>query len=377
MNVLILTPDRVGSTLLQRLITVYMNFHEFDQPVINLHELTNGLIKYYNSRFNTEVLGKPNTGRWGYFQSLEEIVELLASVPHYKTTRLAHYHINARKDSPRDQTRFYQYLNDNFFIISAQRQNLLEHALSWVIYTHSKKLNVYSAAEKIHTFANIYRNRIRVDHENMIKYLNAYKDYLAWTNDNFAVASYFNYERDLPAIEQYILTLPIFNSQPRLSWKDCFGIEFQDWNRCHYLNSDISGLGKQLQNHNALQIGWEKHQKIESTSSEMIQTNLSQGDREFLSQQQSNYDKVKTAIRTLVDDKVLVTPVPIKLQTLLEKRLIIENFDDCVRWFNDWHSMTGIGNPYTDENLSIAMSREIKQWHRLDVEESVVPRIQM
>ena len=55
MNVLILTPDRVGSTLLQRLITVYMNMHNFDQPVINLHELTNGLIKYYNSRFNQEL----------------------------------------------------------------------------------------------------------------------------------------------------------------------------------------------------------------------------------------------------------------------------------------------------------------------------------
>lgn len=63
MNVLILTPDRVGSTLLQRLITVYMNFHEFDRPVINLHELSNGLVKYYNPAYQREVLGKPN-GSW-------------------------------------------------------------------------------------------------------------------------------------------------------------------------------------------------------------------------------------------------------------------------------------------------------------------------
>ena len=42
MNVLILTPDRVGSTLLQRLITVYANLNENQQPLtINLHELTN------------------------------------------------------------------------------------------------------------------------------------------------------------------------------------------------------------------------------------------------------------------------------------------------------------------------------------------------
>jgi hypothetical protein len=39
MNILILTPDAVGSTLLQRVLTMYMQFHEFDRPVINLHEL--------------------------------------------------------------------------------------------------------------------------------------------------------------------------------------------------------------------------------------------------------------------------------------------------------------------------------------------------
>ena len=60
MNVLILTPDAVGSTLLQRLITIYMQFHQYDQPVINLHELTNGLVKYYNPTFDQDVLGKKN-----------------------------------------------------------------------------------------------------------------------------------------------------------------------------------------------------------------------------------------------------------------------------------------------------------------------------
>ena len=35
MNVLILTPDAVGSTLLQRMLTIYMQFHDFNRPVIN------------------------------------------------------------------------------------------------------------------------------------------------------------------------------------------------------------------------------------------------------------------------------------------------------------------------------------------------------
>jgi hypothetical protein len=376
MNVLILTPDRVGSTLLQRLITVYMNMHEFDQPVINLHELTNGLIRYYNSRFNTEVLGKPNQGKWGYFQTLEQIVEMLASVPHYKTTRLAHYHVLARGDSRGDQTRFYQYLNDNFFVISAQRRNLLEHALSWVIYTHSKQLNVYSTEEKIRTFANIYQNQIRVDQESLIKYLNAYKRYLDWVNDNFSVASYFSYERDLPEIEQYILGLPIFSNQPRLSWQDHFGIDFSDWNQCHYLNSDISGLGQRLEQQPRLQLGWEKDAKLLPTVATAIASNLTLGDQQFLTQHSDNYRRVHQAIDSLVADKVLVTPIPIKLQTFLEKRLLIQNFSDCVRWYNDWHANSGLGEPYTDEILSAAITREIKQWHRLDAAKSAQPRIQ-
>ena len=116
MNVLILTPDAVGSTLLQRLITIYMQFHDFDRPVINLHELTNGLVKNYNATFKQEILGKKE-GAWGYHQNLAQIVELLAGVDHYKTSRLAHYHILRRQDSLSDQLSFYQYLNDNFYII--------------------------------------------------------------------------------------------------------------------------------------------------------------------------------------------------------------------------------------------------------------------
>ena len=41
MNFLILTPDGVGSTILQRLVTMALYLEK--QPVMNTHELTNGL----------------------------------------------------------------------------------------------------------------------------------------------------------------------------------------------------------------------------------------------------------------------------------------------------------------------------------------------
>jgi len=41
MNILILTSDPVGSTLLQRVLTVYANINETNKLSVNLHELTN------------------------------------------------------------------------------------------------------------------------------------------------------------------------------------------------------------------------------------------------------------------------------------------------------------------------------------------------
>ena len=109
MNVLILTPDAVGSTLLQRMLTIYMQFHAFDRPVINLHELTNGLARYYSPEFNQELVSKHTVEKWGYHQSLEQVVEMLSSVDHYKTSRLAHYHLVRRGDSIAEQIPFYNY----------------------------------------------------------------------------------------------------------------------------------------------------------------------------------------------------------------------------------------------------------------------------
>jgi hypothetical protein len=365
MNVLILTPDRVGSTLLQRLITIYMQFHEYDRPVINLHELTNGLIKYYSSVFNDEVLGKGQGDQWGYYQSLPEIRDLLKSVKHYKTSRLALYHLINRQDSLEHQLEFYRYLNENFFIISARRENLLDHVLSWGINVHSKKLNVYSTEEKYTTFADIYKNKIVLDKENIFKYLDRYKKYLSWCDDHFDIGSYFYYEKHLPKIEEYILQLPIFNNQTqRISWKDKFNIEFDDWNRCSYLTSDISGLSKQLTNQTTPLLTDGRNAKFEiALTDQKPMSNLSEVDFGYLSKHASKFFKTRKVINELIDHKILVTPVPIKLQTMIEKKLIIKNFDQCVEWYNEWVTLNNLGKIYTTEQVNESSLNELKQWH--------------
>jgi hypothetical protein len=371
MNVLILTPDRVGSTLLQRVITVYMQSHIYNRPVINLHELTNGLMKYYSPVFNQEVLGKPTDRPWGYYQSLDEILEHLNSTDHYKTARLAHYHILNRQDSMANQVPFYQYLNDNFFIISAQRKNLLEHALSWCIQGHSKKLNVYTHQEKIDTFADIYQNRITVDVNVMITYLNKYVNYLNWVDNHFTVNSYYEYETHMPNIEEYILGLDIFGGQQTKSWHDTFGIEFRDWNRYHYLASDMSGISAQLPSPDNLKITFDSQDQLDSVdlapvfNKNAIHNSLSIGDKQFLKKHTDKYISSYKAINELVRHKIMVTGIPIKLQTMMEKRQLIRNFDQCAETYNQWVKQNGIGDPYTTADIKKIALDEISTWHSM------------
>jgi hypothetical protein len=313
MNVLILTPDRVGSTLLQRLITVYAHINEnYDPLTVNLHELTNGLVMYDNEKFSRPLLGKKENG-WGYHQSLETIVNLLRDCGHDVVSRLAHYHIRNRSDHINDQLDFYRYLNDNFFIIAARRRNIFEHALSWSISVESKKLNVYSAQEKYDIYKDICHHGMNVQNDVMIKYLNAYTEYIDWVDRHFRVNCYFEYERDLPDIENFILNLNVFRNHPNpLTWADRFQISWPDWNRMHYLLSLVPFSHK-----------------------------FSQEEKDFMSANIDLYTECRIVLQDLQDQGILVSGIPIKLHTLHEKANLISNIDHCLITYNQWAGSSG------------------------------------
>ena len=362
MNVLILTPDAVGSTLLQRVLTIYMQFHEYDKPVINLHELTNGIIKYYSADFGREILGKPQ-GSYdpdNYHQSLQEIVDLLKSADHYKTSRLAQYHVVKRRRDPlSEQIPFYQYLDDNFFVISCRRHNVFEHALSWGITKITKKLNVYSAQDKISTFFDLYRNRIELDTTALIASLDSYRDYLQWSDDNFSVGSYFYYDQHLENLERYILNLPVFTSQPqRITWKQTYGHEFDEWNRCHYLSSDIGSLAL------------ENQQDFLKLSAPQVEHNApalldyrSPEQAAFLEQHNQRYVAARDSISRMIELGIMTSPVPVKKQTMAEKRYLVKNFAECVVAYNEWVERNpGIAQPITEEELAQHIEKEREIW---------------
>lgn len=370
MNVLILTPDAVGSTLLQRLLTIYMQFHEFDRPVINLHELTNGLSKFYSSDFNQEIISR--RGTWGYHQTLSEIVDILESVDHYKTARLAQYHIRGREDTLADQLPFYRYLNDNFFVIACRRENLFEHILSHGINDITKKLNVYTPSEKINSFYGIYRGGIEIQPEQLLTHLSRYSDYIEWCDRHFSVGSYFYYEKNLKNIEKYILGLPVFGAQSqKITWASTFGQEFEDWNRCHYYNSDIGAIAMSAPEA-LLQI------TNSSPAPAIMQNLLPVAHRSFLDTHKEKYNTANSAINQMQQLGIINSSVPIKKQTLLEKLFVIRNLDQCIDVFNEWIEFRPeLGSTVNIEQLKIQAQEEYdQQWNPI-ILSNAAPHVQL
>ena len=416
MNVLILTPDAVGSTLLQRLITIYMQFHQFDRPVINLHELTNGLHSFYSSDFNREIIGRSQKG---YVQSLPDITNLLKQQDHYKVARLAQYHIISRRDELEQQIPFYQYLNDNFFIIATRRKNVFEHALSWGINKITKKLNVYSPDEKINTFINLYKSSVLLDEESLINSLETYKKYIDWCNNHFSVGSHFYYDKHIKHIEKYILDLPIFAGQSKqVSWNDVYGIEFSNWNRCHFFTSNIETLAlnkpeSQLKltlsdkyDENKLDFlstyfdkelkkdydkisdtqwpvvnsikdyeqlpdqikqectdvhglnSYNKYLSLRNTVSYLPVDQIN-----FLEQHFKKYSDAFGSIEKMQELGILSSGLPIKKQTLAAKKFMVKNFDQCVDVYNQWISRNpDIGQPINIELINQQIDQEKEIW---------------
>lgn len=364
MNVLLVTPDAVGSTLLQRLITIYMQFHAFDRPVINLHELTNGLVSYYSSDFNRMVLGKPSTEeQWGYHQSLPEIIKMLQQVDHYKTSRLANYHLTRRDDPARDKIPFYRYLDDNFFVISCRRRNIFEHALSWGINKITKKLNVYSTQEKLESFRALYGQPFDLDVNSIVAVCTQYKKYIEWADQNFSIGSYFYYEDHLPEIEKYILDLPIFSAQAqRIGWKEKFGLTFENHNRYTYLSGDLGSL-LLTNDQSRLLSSTDRADETKQTDATKLLALLPKSHLRFLISHKRAFHDANECLGRMVELGILVTPLPVKKQTLAEKMKMIRNLDSCVEAYNGWaEANPELANPVDIHSLLQQAHKEREQW---------------
>jgi len=295
-KLLILTPDGVGSTLLQRAICVFGNIED---KWINTHELTNGLSYSIDG-----ILYKDNSH--GYSQSLSDIILLLEKNNNNIIVRLAHYHLIARKDSLEELNKFYTYLNNNFIIISCHRKNILEYAMSWAIRDLKSTLNVYSFKEKFKIHPT--NDKFNLDTSFIIKKLNDYQNYIFWINDNFNNIINFYYE-DICDIDRFITDIIECNPD---SFVNKFKMKISDY--CL-----LSGKNKE-----ELKL-YEKKFKLIS----LLHINI--------------------FAQNLVDKKFMPSVIPLKMNSFNNKVNKCLNFIDVLETYNNWTKTT---NNYKELSLN-------------------------
>ena len=182
MNYLILTPDGVGSTILQRILTMCLYLE--GEKVTNTHELTNGLeLKNGLAVKNFDLK---------YTQNISQILDILkqSSADTILVSRLAKYHLDSRNDKTSDQQYFYNFLNNHFDrIIMCVRENIFEYAMSWSIRKKSGVLNVYDKDDR-HKVLQVSE----VDESYFIKKCQDYVKYQNWIETNFPNIQQISYE---------------------------------------------------------------------------------------------------------------------------------------------------------------------------------------
>jgi hypothetical protein len=294
-QILVLTPDGVGSTFLQRSLCMFATLAEPNW--INIHELTNGIA------VDKEHLIKDRD--IGYSQNLNEIIDLLKTNQHNLIARLAQYHIINRKDSLKELDKFYNFLNENFTIIACYRKNIFEYAHSWTIRDYKKILNVYTFNEKktVHPLddqfdldSNFFENKL-ID----------YNNYTYWVDDNFNVDHVFDYD-NLENIELFFSTITGIDKDIFLK---TFGISLYEY--CHMSNlSNLNELPNSLL---------------------------------------KSFAKIRWYAYQLVKHKVMPNSLPLKMNSFENKINKTKNFSDLVVAYNKVAKKSNRFATLTEEEL--------------------------
>ncbi len=301
MNFLILTPDGVGSTYLQRALTVYLNASGVDY--YNTHELLNGV--ELDDDFNLHKKFR------GYRQSLDNICDMLDANQANLVSRVAQYHVEKRlsgeffkppkgvpvrpipadilqRNMKEDYKPFYRKCKEVFHKIIYCVRDPFEYSLSWSIRKQTGKLNVYSIQERIETHGEDVTYDI--DKNFMKRKLHQYNRYQYWVKDNFPDAIAVNYsdiQNDIDLILSNLTGLDYYI-------KDDWGISLQEYSVMLYKLSLI------------------------------YNPSLIYSDNLMAYQQD------------LINEKKLYNGMPIKMTTLHEKSRRINNFLECLDTYNNF-----------------------------------------
>ena len=312
-NYLILTPDGVGSTYLQRALTVYL--HSAGLDYWNTHELLNGLDLLDGNLYKDFNLG--------YSQTIPEICELLQSTSNSLVSRIAQYHVINRSNEKGKENyqQFYDACNKKFDKIFYCTRDPFEYALSWSIRKNTKTLNVYDIKERISVHGEDVKQILDLEYFN--QKLEQYSAYEYWAEDNFNITRAVDYDDNHRDVDSMMKELTGLDHDV----EDRFGVSLQDYSTVRYMTSMY------------------------------MQTK----DKQYLfnKNKTTGVMKLKRFIQRLVPDKLL-SEIPVKMNTMQDKQKRVLNFNDAVEVYNKWTSTTNSHMPISQQDIARIISTESK-----------------
>jgi hypothetical protein len=294
MNTLILTPDGVGSTILQRLLTMTLYLEKI--KAVNVHEISNGNICLKNGVLWKNLPHDLSSKKAeDYSQKLLDIIELIQN-SHKDTkiiSKLAKYHLDNRQDSLSEQKIFFSFLNKFYEKkIMCVRKNIFEYGLSSSMLS-GKVTNIYKKEDK-----KFIMEKLEVDENYFIKRLKLYVSYINWVEDNFPDVEKIFYE-DIVLHSDYII-------EKITGYKDTFVKNF-DVNLSDILKMEYDFFNWSMKKNNEKKIFYTK-KKLKGLI------------------------LYKKLAKNLIKNEVILG-LPIKSTTLEDKKKQIKNYDRCLDIF--------------------------------------------
>lgn len=311
-NYLILTPDGVGSTYLQRALTVYL--HSAGLDYWNTHELLNGLGLLEENLYKD----------WNkqYSQTIPEICSLLESTTNSLVSRIAQYHITFRLENKKENYQLlFDICNKKYDKIFYCTRDPFEYALSWSIRHNTKILNVYSIKERIKVHGKDIKQTL--DLEYFKQKLEQYSNYEYWAQDNFNITRAVNYDGIYSNVDGMMKELTGLDHNV----EDRLGISLQEYSTIRYMTSMY------------MQTKDKKYVCNRGQAAGAIQLNK--------------------FIQSLVPNK-LPNEIPVKMNTMQDKQKRVVNFDDAVEVYNKWTSTTNSHMPISQQDIARIISTESK-----------------
>lgn len=289
MNYLVLTPEGVGSTYLQTAITLYLNSAGY--KYYNTHELLTGVSVYNNALIKDPV---------EYEQTLEQLCELIQNNAAPTVSRIAMLHVRGRQTELGDQDyrELYKTCNHNYPKKLYCVRDPFEYALSWSIRNITKEANIFEIKHR--TLHHNDAQTLDIDTNFFIDKLNEFKDYEYWVLENFPDAIPIEYDelhKDVDSVLEKVIDVPS-------SIKDRWDISLQDYSKVRYCVN-----------------------KYSQTQDPVFLFDKSLGPKVVA---------LHKYICTLVDKKQLYSAIPIKMNTLKDKRRRVNNFDTSLELYNSW-----------------------------------------